>query len=373
MYEERTFEWCLKRALARVPDNVSKRPGDIVYDMLSPVCWEMSELYHALSVMQELVFLATSREDYLDAWGWQTGLDRTPATPSRYAFAYEGTEPPLGTRFFAERQYFVLIRDEETGSLLLESEATGRNTTAILVGTPAVPCQTIQGLTRAAFGALLSAGVDEEDDEHFRERIREKLVGPAANGNRQHYKTWCESTTGVGRAKIIPLFAGENTVMAVLFDPDGKPVMEDVIDAVQEYVDPMTRGCTVKYEGEDIAIGDGTGNGKANIGAHFLAVAAEPVDISVSFTAYLAEGGTMAQAKKEAQAAIERYFRDIALSNMNSAGTAIRISAIGAALVEHCPALADYGELKLNGEAKNVLVGLTCAPILTEVTLNAAV
>lgn len=370
MYEERTFEWCMERALARVPDTVSKRPGDIVYDMLSPVCWEMADLYHALSVMQEIVFLATAKGEYLDAWGWQTGLDRTPATPSQYAFAYEGTEPPEGTRFFAELQYFVLIRDADTGDLVLESEQTGRNTTAILPGTPAVPTQTVRGLKRAAFGVLLSAGVDEEPDDHFRERIREKLVGPAANGNIQHYKTWAESIAGVGRAKVIPLFAGENTVMVVLFDPDGKPVLQDVIDAVQEYIDPMTKGLTVEVDGITYPSGDGNGCGAANIGAHLTTVSAEPVEISVAFTALLAKDWSLHAAEEQAAEAIEAYFKRLALSNMEGAGTAVRVSAIGAALTE-CPALDDYTELTLNGSAQNITIGQLCSPVLTEVILNA--
>lgn len=380
MYEERTFEWCMKRALARVPDTVSKRPGDIVYDMLSPVCWEMAELYFALSIMQELVFLGTAKGEYLDAWGMQTGgLVRLPATHSRYAFAYEGAEPPEGTRFFAEMQYFVLLRDEETGELILESEATGRETTAILPGTPAIPAVTVRGLKRAAFGVLLSAGVDTEDDEHFRQRIREKLTGPAANGNIQHYKTWAESVPGVGRAKVIPLFAGENTVMVVLFDPDGRPVMQDVVDAVQEYIDPITKDLTVEVDGITYPSGDGNGCGAANIGAHLTTVSATPIEIRVEFTAVIEPGWSMHTAKQQAKEAIDGYFRSLALTNLDAAsiamdaiGTVVRVSAVGAAL-SACPALADYDRLLLNGSARNIEIGQTSAPVLTEVIANAPV
>lgn len=155
MYESETYEAVLRRTLARVPDTVSKRPGDIVYDMLSPTSWELSELYFALSFVFDMVFLRTAKGDGLDNWGWQTGLPRNPATVSTYAFIYDGTRPQPGTRFFADAQYLTLTETED-GTLVLESEGTGKSTATILPGTQAVPMVTVRGLSKAQVGQIIS-------------------------------------------------------------------------------------------------------------------------------------------------------------------------------------------------------------------------
>jgi uncharacterized phage protein gp47/JayE len=46
----------------------------------------------------------------------------------------------------------------------------------------------IAGLAVSQFGVLIEPGADTESDDNYRERIREKISGPAENGNRQHYK-----------------------------------------------------------------------------------------------------------------------------------------------------------------------------------------
>ena len=68
----------------------------------------------------------------------------------------------------------------------------------------------IEGLISATFGAIYETGSDEDDDESLRNRVIEKIAGPAENGNKQHYKTWCESIDGVGRARNFPQWLGEN-------------------------------------------------------------------------------------------------------------------------------------------------------------------
>lgn len=67
----------------------------------------------------------------------------------------------------------------------------------------------IDDLEAATLGYLVIEGTDEEKDEHLRSRWKNQKVNRTANGNIQHYKTWCEDVKGIGRAMIFPLFAGE--------------------------------------------------------------------------------------------------------------------------------------------------------------------
>jgi len=225
----------------------------------------------------------------------------------------------------------------------------------------------ISGLVSASFGALAEPGIDIEDDDHYRTRIQEKIAGQSENGNRQHYKTWCESVQGVQRARIIPLFAGENTVMAVLVGPDGLPVSQTVIDRVQEYVDPMTLGLTVFAFGETIPVGDGLGDGVANIGAHFAARAPGRVDIDVAFRAELRAGASPAQLLEDARAALSAYLKELALKTPEKENAVVRLSAVSS-LLYALPGLIDYAGLTLNGATANIELDSRQIAALGEVT-----
>ena len=227
----------------------------------------------------------------------------------------------------------------------------------------------IEGLSSATFVAIYENGSDDEDDESLRNRVIEKIAGPAENGNKQHYKTWCESIDGVGRARIFPLWLGENTVKAVLIDTTGKPCSEAKVLEVQNYLDPADKGMTATVDGKTYTIGDGLGNGVANIGAHFTAVGATALEIEVTFGAELASGATQETVQQDAAEAIERYLRELVLGADDEAVITVRVSAIGA-ILSGLKSLVDYTDLKLNGGTQNIIPGEDDVPVLGEVRIE---
>lgn len=355
MFEDRTYEKIMEEALATAPPGVDVRAGGIFYDAIAGACFQIARYYADLSTAFDLVFLTTSVDEYLDMKGSEYGVFRHPASSAIYEYTYAGTRPALGESFFSDGKYFVLIQRDN--ALCLEAEETGEGSGSVLPGTPAVPLKTIGGLTVSTFGAVVEPGTNTEGDEDFRQRVREKIAGPAENGNRQHYKTWCEEVTGVGRARIIPFWDGENTVKGVLFGTDGLSAAEGVVERVQEYVDPDSSGL---------------GNGMANIGAHFTAIAAESLPVVVSFDAVLAAGSTEDTAQEESTAAISAYLKELALTAPDDQKAVVRVSAIGT-LLYSLPSIIDYGALTLNGAAANIEVETAQVAILEEVAIHAAV
>lgn len=368
MYEDRTYENILAETLERAPDGIDIREGSIFYDAVAGVCFKIARYYADLRNSFDLVFIATAVDEYLDQRGAEYGIVRNPATSARYLFTFEGERPSAGERFFCNGQYFTL--GEEKGVVYLEADDTGAGTNGIEAGSAAVPLNNLPGLISATFGKLIEPGVSVESDEDYRQRIQEKIAGPAENGNRQHYKTWCEKDAGVGRARIISLFAGENTVMGVLVGADGAPAAEAVVKRVQEDVDPITLGHEVAYNGKMIPIGDGLGNGKANIGAHFAAVSATAHEITVSFSAVLATGATKEQAAAEASAAITDYFKSLALDTPEGEHIITRLSKVGVLLYEQ-NSIIDYSDLYFNGQSSNIELKDTEVPILKGVSVSA--
>ena len=369
MFEDYTYERLLEDVLNNAPEGIDTRQGSIFYDAVSGVLIKVAKLYTDLDLVVELSRLTTTTGDALDAKAGEYGITRLAATRAKYLAEFEGVTPEPGERFYYDGAYFVLRQEAETGLLYFEAEAAREDGNDIYEGTPAVPVNNIEGLISATFGAIYESGSDAEGDEALRNRVIEKIAGPAENGTKQHYKTWCESIDGVGRARIFPLWLGENTVKAVLIDTTGKPCGEAKVLEVQNYIDPADKGMTATVDGKTYTIGDGLGNGVANIGAHFTAVAATALEIEVTFGAELASGASQETVQQDATEAIERYLRELVLGADDEAVITVRVSAIGA-ILSGLKSLVDYTDLRLNGGTQNIIPGEDDVPVLGEVRIE---
>lgn len=369
MFEDYTYESLLEDVLDNAPNDIDTRPGSIFYDAVSGILLKVAKLYTDLDIVFSLVMINTATGEYLDTKASEYGVTRLPATSCCYLFEYEGIRPDIGESFFTNGLYFVL-KESDDGTLYLEAEEAGTIGNGIYAGTAAVPVNSIQGLDSATFGEIYSQGTDTETDEDLRERVLEKVAGPAENGNRQHYKSWCESISGVGRVRLTPLWNGENTVKAILISPNGLPVDGNVENAVQQYIDPNSLGRTVTLNGRTYNVGDGLGNGVANIGAHFTAAAADSLAIDVSFSVEIAEGKSEREVEQAVKNAVKSYLKELVMGTPDDEIIVVRINAIGAILAGLTSYIVDYSSLELNGSTENITSGDDEVPILGEVMLD---
>ena len=355
MFEDMTKDRILSDLLSQAPEDIDTRQGSIYYDAVKGAAIVMARLYADLDITANLVYIDTTGGEYLDKKAEEHGLSRNPATKAVYQFSYSGVTPPSGSRFFYNGFFFTMGTDN-SNNLILTADAAGEASNHIEPGTPAFPVNTINGLTSAEFGAISTYGTDEESDEELRERLRRKISGPAENGNKAHYKAWCEEVDGVGRAKIVPLWNGPNTVKGVLISPNGTAVSSAVIAAVQEYVDPNS---------------EGLGEGAANLGAHFTAVSASALSINVvitgiSTTSEIAES----ELKNQIASAITAYLKNQALTATDENSNKIYVSNVGAVVLS-LPSVSAYSALTLNSQSTYVTVDADKVAVLGTVTINA--
>ena len=343
MFEEMTYENLLQDVLDNAPEEIDTRQGSIFYDAVSGILLKIAKMYTDLELVFSLSQLSTATGEYLDARASEYGITRHDAVKARFHTIFEGAVPETGERFFSDGMYFTLVNDN---GLLLEAEETGTQCNNIPVGTAAVPVDTIEGLSKSAFGAISEYGAESEDDESLRRRVFEKIAGSGENGNKAHYKRWCESIDGVGKARIFPLWNGENTVKAVLISYDGLPCTDDTVIEVQEYIDPG---------------GTGLGEGTANLGAHFTAVKAaqDTVDIAVSIEPE--SGADTAAIAQQLESAVKGYFKTQVMTAAEDEVT-IRCSGIGA-VISAIPGVVDYSGLMLNGGSANISSDAYSVPV----------
>lgn len=344
MYEDKTYENLLANALASAPSNVDTRQGSIYRDALTGPLLALAQFYTDLNNLISLIRVDTAVGEYLDFKGEEYGIERQEATLARYAANIVGAVPNEGEQFIIDEMYFDLFYYDD-GTPYFECEEIGSVGNNVIEGTEAIPIASITGLVSASVGALLEPAADEETDSDYRDRIRKHITGPAENGNKQHYKSWCESVEGVGHAKIIPLWNGPNTVKGLIYGEDGQPATSTIIARVQQYIDPDNDG-----DGE----GDGLGEGVAEIGAHFTAVAPTQLSLTVSATVTLASGYDLSTVEESLSASIREYLKDIVINNDDNVSQPIvRYNAIGSIIIDN-EGVLDYSNLLINGGTANI-------------------
>lgn len=370
MFEEFTEEYFMDQARALGNSyGVDTRQGSVFMDAATGHCIRCAKFMNDLSMAFEMLAVDTCTGDILTEKAAQDGIFRQPATPAYYHVEFDGTTPDVDTRMFVDTYYFRLVLDGN-GLYLLESEIVGTEANNLMHGKNVVPVYDVKGLNSCTLGTLYIPGAEEESDDNLRTRWQEKKNGPSQNSNRSQFKSWCESRTGVGRAHILPLYGGENTVKGVIYSTEGGIPAESILEDVQEYIDPIVEGYNVEVGGRMLTFGDGLGDGVCDIGAHFLAAAPEEEDIHISFSGELRNGYTRDRVQAEILEETRQHLKTLVLDGEDE--IVVRISSIGN-IISQSPGIMDYSpaSLKINGSTGNIVVGKEKAPIVREVLINA--
>lgn len=98
----------MEEVLENAPEGIDTRQGSIFYDAVSGIALKIAELYTDLDLVFTLTQVDTTGGEYLDTKASEYGLTRHAATPAQYYFAFTGTTPDVGERFFTDGEYFVL-------------------------------------------------------------------------------------------------------------------------------------------------------------------------------------------------------------------------------------------------------------------------
>ena len=80
MYEDMTYENILQGMLNRVPDDIDKREGSVIYDALAPAAYFLADQYFQFENFVDLVLPDTALGEYLDRAVSAYGINRKQAT-----------------------------------------------------------------------------------------------------------------------------------------------------------------------------------------------------------------------------------------------------------------------------------------------------
>ncbi len=358
MYEGQTYDAILQRMLERVPNNIDKRPGSIIYDALAPAAAELAQMYAELEINDQLSFADTASGEYLTRRAAEFGVNRRPATKARRKglFYGDGNIPidvPINSRYGIEGVNYVVISKIETGEFMLECETPG------VVGNQhfgtMLPVDFVPGLVRAELSDVLVPGEDEESDDELRQRYYKAVNEPPFGGNVADYRQKINGIEGVGGVKVFPVWQGGGTVKCTIIASDWSAPSQQLVDEVQNAIDPPANS--------------GQGYGLAPIGHSVTIAGVQPVTINVETMVTLDAGVNVGQVQGPIEDAIEGYLAGLRSIWEDETQLVVRVAQIEAAIIG-VHGVIDISDTKLNGTTANVSLGEEEIPILGTVTIH---
>ncbi|GGG81734.1 baseplate J/gp47 family protein [Paenibacillus radicis (ex Gao et al. 2016)] len=352
MYENQTYSAILQRMLERVPGDVDKREGSIIYDALAPAAAELAEVYSQLDVQLDLTFADTSSGEFLRRRALDYGVKWQEATrASRLGLFFDANNAPmavqLGARFSLRDRNYKVKTQLSPGRYVLECETAGTAGNSDFGAL--LPIDYINGLARAELADVLIPGEDDETDDSLRARLLTQVQSPGTSGNKADYVKWALSVAGVGGVQVEPLWDGPGTVRVVLIDSEKLPASVQLVDSVQNFISPEL----------------GMGEGVAPIGAEVTVAPAEGVALRVTAKLVLDGSKPLGTVKEHFTRVMTDYLRSIAFT-VDPSPKYVRIGS----LLLDTPGVIDFTNLLVNGNATNVAIASSQVAVLNEVSLH---
>lgn len=337
-YEDITYEVILQRMLDRVPSNIDKREGSIIYDALAPAAVELQLMYIELDTILKETFADTAQRDYLVRRAAERGILPYEATYAvlKGTFTPASLEIPIGSRFSCNELNYVIVSKIQDGEYQLQCETLGVSGNANFGDL--IPIDYIQGLETAKLVNLLIPGEDEEDVESLRTRYFSSFETKPYGGNKKDYIQKTNAIAGVGSTKVTPVWNGGGTVLLTILNSEYNKASNTLISTVQDEIDPSK---------------DGTGMGIAPIGHIVTVQTATEVPVNVKATFVFDEGYNFNTLKTTIQNVISDYLLDLRKNWANQTNTVVRISQIETKILQ-IEGIVDIQNTKINNSSSNL-------------------
>ncbi len=352
-YENMTYEAILNRMLERVPNNIDKREGSIIYDALAPAAVELALLYIEFNTIVNESYADTASRDYLIRRASERGLIPYDSTQAilKAEFTPSTLEIPIGTRFSSDDLNYEVLEKISSGIYKIKCENFGK-TGNKGYGT-LIPIDYIENLETAEIKEILIPGEDEEDTEDFRDRYFASFEKKSFGGNKADYQEKVNSISGVGATKVKSCWNGGGTVLLTILDSNYSKASNILIEDVQNEIDPTN---------------DASGQGIAPIGHIVTVRTADEVEINIGADITLDDGYDLETLISSITSEIQSYLLELRKTWANNNSLFVRISQIENKIL-NLEGVIDISNTKINNSTSNLELSELQIPVLGEITL----
>ena len=355
------------RMVDNIPETWRVEPGDFMHDAIAANPLEIKQLQANQDEILRHAFPQYAEKEFLDLQLQAVGLKRGEATANKRNLSINAAAGvvipkghtalsvvlgPNGDPLEYEVEDAVNFETAGTKDVIILCRVKGEAGN-VLSGSDFILQPPIPGVNIITDEGTLIPGADEEDDLSAWNRYDFKAKHPDTGGNRNDYIRWALEVTGVGKVKVLPLWAGAGTVKVVIVDTQYLPASDFLINEVQEYLDP---GIT------------GMGDGKAPCGAFVTAVKAASVVLNIEASVAWSEGADPVAVKAKFLEELEKYRKSIVFANKVGVNPAVVFNRIGA-LLSFTNGVSNYSGLTVNGGTADIAIPGEGVPVIGEVNL----
>lgn len=247
-YESQTYDTILDRLISRVKEQyptLDYREGSILFNALAPAALELAIMYTELDNIRNESFVDTATREYALIGCEQMGIDTAQFEATAGTFKGEfNVEVEIGSRWNCELYNYTVTEYVGKNSngyyeykLVCETAGSdANNLTGSLTPITLAP----SNLTHCKLTACLIEGENEKTDDEIKETYYEYVNSSVSDGNVAQYRRWCNEYPSIGNYKIIPLWAGYNTVKVSILSASNRAATGTLVGEVQNYFDPTT-------------------------------------------------------------------------------------------------------------------------------------
>lgn len=344
------YEAILQRMLEKVPGDVDKREGSIIYDALAPAAAELAIMYIELDVIENESFADTASRQYLIRRCRERGIAPKAASNAYFKAVYtpKDTNLKIGDRFSINELDYIITSPPQNGECTVMCETEGK------IGNKytgeLTPIDNIPKLESIRLVELTIPGEDVESTESLREHYFETFNVKSFGGNITDYIQKTMEVSGVGAVKVTPVYNGPGTVLITILDSEFNPATSELINKVQQIIDPTQ---------------DGEGKGIAPIGHRVTVQTVSPISVSIQTNITLDSGYTEINPEN----VLNDYLLSLRKTWADSNNQYVRIAQIENAIMS-IDGVIDIADTTMNGKAENLLLTEYEIPTLGEVVLT---
>lgn len=303
-FQNKDYDYFLRKMLDAVPDNIDKREGSIIYDALAPAALVMGQQSLDMANVIKETYIKTASGEFLDYRAIEHGTSRYPATQTEAkAKVLNDKKEPLdnvqiGDKFasIGDSPIFYAVtkvNDDLTVELTAEVKGSSANS---YIG-QILPVTPNDLLSWAEITEITAPARDVESDDHLRARLLSSQSWIAYGGNVADYLDMTSKIDEVGAAQIYPTWNGGGTVKVVILNNDLMPASASLVQKVKNTLDPEDK--------------QAEGYGLAPIDHAVTVTAPEELIVNVDISVKLDDTKVTRYVKGSITKAVEGYFQSL--------------------------------------------------------------
>lgn len=365
----KTEEQLLQDMLNNIFDEYEKSPGFLTYGLTKTNAIELAVLHQSVQQLIDKTNIDNLSGEELKRYVLQRrGIEAKEATNAKVILQLTGTgtihqgnllSTPNNVQFESLEETTIT----DTGTILAQCTQSG---TVGMVGANSITQfpVTLQGFTAVTNPSASYDGFEEESDESIRERYYDDLQRPPTSNNIYHFQKWAKEITGIGDAKVIPTWNGNNTVKVLVIDSNKVPASTELVDTVQEYIDPKGDFDTDTQEWSKW----GKGYGESALGSYCTVVSATAKNINIAGNVVIEGVYTIENISQNVTDKLTEYFKSIAFSDLVTYVSYNKIIS----LILDSEGILDASNITMNNDTINIPIGNEEVAVLGSVVISIA-